>query len=85
MGYFDGSYVKLRNVSLGYNFGSSVTDKLGLSGLRLYLSGQNLWFAAKYDTFDPEVDDPDTDDLPSLGSGTTPSTKLILFGVKAQF
>jgi TonB-linked SusC/RagA family outer membrane protein len=85
MGYFDGSYVKLRNVSLGYNFPASVTDKLGMSGLRLYLSGQNLWFAAKYDTFDPEVDDPDTQDLPSLGSGTTPSTRLILFGVKAQF
>jgi hypothetical protein len=85
MGYFDGSYIKLRNVSLGYNFPSSVTDKLGMSGLRLYASGQNLWFAAKYDTFDPEVDDPDTQDLPSLGSGTTPSTRLILFGVRAQF
>ena len=85
MGYFDGSYVKLRNVTLGYNLPSSVIDKLGLSQLRLYLSGQNLWFAAKYDTFDPEVDDPDTDDLPSLGAGTTPSTKIFLFGLKAQF
>ncbi len=85
MGYFDGSYVKLRNVSLGYTFPSSITDKLGLSGLRLYASGQNLWFAAKYDTFDPEVDDPDTEDLPSLGAGTTPSTRLVLVGIKAQF
>ncbi len=85
MGYFDGSYVKLKNLNLGYSFPSSVTDRLGINGLRLYLSGQNLWFAAKYDTFDPEVDDPDTDDLPSLGAGTTPSTRLILFGVKAQF
>ncbi len=85
MGYFDGSYVKLRNVNLGYNFPNSVYERLGMSGLRLYVSGQNLWFSAKYDTFDPEVDDPDTEDLPSLGAGTTPSTKLILFGVKAQF
>ena len=85
MGYFDGSYVKLRNVSLGYTFPDTFTDKLGINGLRLYVSGQNLWFSAKYDTFDPEVDDPDTEDLPSLGAGTTPSTKLILFGIKAQF
>lgn len=85
MGYFDGSYIKLRNVSLGYSFPESFTDKLGINGLRLYVSGQNLWFSAKYDTFDPEVDDEDTEDLPSLGAGTTPSTKLILFGIKAQF
>ena len=85
MGYFDGSYVKLRNVTLGYNIPASVTDGIGISNLRVYLSGQNLWFAAKYDTFDPEVDDPDTSDLPGLGAGTTPSTKIILFGVKAQF
>ncbi len=85
MGYFDGSYVKLRNVNLGYNFPSTFLNDIGLSGLRVYVSGQNLWFAAKYDTFDPEVDDPDTDDLPSLGSGTTPSTRLFLFGIKAQF
>lgn len=85
MGYFDGSFVKLRNITLGYNIPSNITDKLGMSGLRLYVAGQNLWFAAKYDTFDPEVDDPDTDDLPALGAGTTPSTKMVLFGIKAQF
>ncbi|PHN05710.1 SusC/RagA family TonB-linked outer membrane protein [Flavilitoribacter nigricans] len=85
MGYFDGSYVKLRNVTLGYNLPSSALENVGISSLRFYVSGQNLWFAAKYDTFDPEVDDPDTGDLPSLGAGTTPSTKIFLFGVKAQF
>lgn len=85
MGYFDGSYVKLRNVSLGYNLPASVTDALKVSRLRVYVSGQNLWFAAKYDTFDPEVDDPDTADLPELGAGTTPSTRLILAGLKVEF
>ncbi|MDH3243682.1 MAG: TonB-dependent receptor [Saprospiraceae bacterium] len=85
MGYFDGSYVKLRNLNLGYNFPSGFLNEIGLSGLRVYVSGQNLWFAAKYDTFDPEVDDPETEELPELGSGTTPSTRLVLFGIKAQF
>ncbi len=85
MGYFDGSFIKLRNLTLGYTIPSSITDDWGIGGLRFYVSGQNLWFAAKYDTFDPEVDDEDTEDLPSLGAGTTPSSRLVLFGVKAQF
>jgi hypothetical protein len=85
MGYFDGSYVKLRNVTLGYTLPSSVTDRLNMSQLRFYVSGQNLLFWAPFDLFDPEVDNPNTDDLPSLGGGTTPSTRMVLFGVKAQF
>lgn len=85
MGYFDGSYVKLRNLTLGYTLPSSVTDRLNMSQLRFYVSGQNLLFWAPFDLFDPEVDNPNTEDLPSLGGGTTPSTRMVLFGVKAQF
>ena len=65
--YFDGSYVKLRNVTLGYNFESSTASKLGFYNLRAYVQGQNLWFSSEYDTFDPEVGEA------TLGSGTTPS------------
>ncbi|MEM8888982.1 MAG: TonB-dependent receptor, partial [Bacteroidota bacterium] len=85
MGYFDGSYVKLRNVTLGYTFPEAITQKLAMSGLRVYVSGQNLWFITNFDTFDPEVDNPDTRSNPSLGSGTTPSTRLILAGLKIDF
>ena len=38
----DGSYAKMRNIQLGYNFGSSVCDKLHISRLRMYVSAQNL-------------------------------------------
>ena len=75
--YFDGSYLKLRNVTLGYNFESSIASKLGLKNLRAYLQGQNLWFSSKYDSFDPEIGEA------TLGSGTTPSSKLFAFGIKA--
>ncbi|MEO1213247.1 MAG: TonB-dependent receptor [Bacteroidota bacterium] len=85
MGYFDGSYVKLRNVTLGYTFPTAVTEKLSMSGLRIYVSGQNLWFITNFDTFDPEVDNPNTGSNPSLGAGTTPSTRLILAGLKIDF
>lgn len=85
LGIFDGSYWKLRNVTLGYNLPSSIAQKLKMSSLRLYASGQNLWFSSKFDTFDPEVSNNDDQDLPVLGAGTTPSTKLILFGINAKF
>ncbi len=86
MGYFDGSFVKLRNVTLGYNLPNSLTEKMGMAGARVYVAGQNLWFGAKYDTFDPELDDDSNpDDLPELDASSVPSTKLVLFGIKVQF
>lgn len=85
MGYFDGSYVKLRNVTLGYTVPNEIAEALKMSSLRFYVSGQNLWFATKFETFDPEVDNPNTQSNPSLGAGTTPSTRLILAGLKIQF
>ena len=38
----DGSFAKMRNIQLGYNFGSSVCDKLHIARLRMYVSAQNL-------------------------------------------
>ncbi|WKN42852.1 SusC/RagA family TonB-linked outer membrane protein [Tunicatimonas pelagia] len=85
MSYFDGSYVKLRNVTLGYTFPESMTSKLGLGNVRLYASGQNLWFWSKFDAFDPEVSDQDNDNISAIGSGTIPTARLFLLGVSAQF
>ncbi|MEM1324302.1 MAG: TonB-dependent receptor [Bacteroidota bacterium] len=87
MGYFDGSFVKLRNASLSYTLPTNVTQGIGMSRLQFYVTGQNLLVFSPYDTFDPEVDDDDTDDLPTIGSGDgiIPSTRLVLFGVRAQF
>lgn len=91
MSYFDGSYVKLRNLSLGYTFPKAVTEKLKMSNLKIYVSGQNLWFASDYDTFDPELgvnrslnEEEGSPDI-QVGSGQVPSSRLILFGLKAQF
>lgn len=87
LGYFDGSFVKLRNASLSYTLPSRVTQSLKMSRLKFYVSGQNLLVFSNYDTFDPEADDPDTGDLPTIGGGDNiiPSTRLILFGINAEF
>ncbi len=51
----DGSYIRLKNIALGYNFPSEVLEKLGVDNLRLSLSAQNLLTFTKYSGLDPEV------------------------------
>ncbi|MDT7829428.1 TonB-dependent receptor [Pricia sp. S334] len=83
--YFDGSYIKLRNLQLGYNFPSSLTEKLNLSNMRLYLAGQNLWFISDYETFDPEVSEDNDDGGGGVSSSTVPSNKMFSVGLNVTF
>ncbi len=85
LSYFDGSYVKLRNLQLGYNFPSKLTEKLKISNLRLYLAGQNLWFISDYDTFDPEVSEENDNGGEGVSSSTVPSTKMFSVGLNVTF
>lgn len=56
----NGSYIKLRNVELGYTFPNSITEKMYMKNLRLYVSAYNVftlkkfWGDDKYTSFDPE-------------------------------
>lgn len=77
----NGSYVRLDNASLGYNFknlGKSVKN------LRLYVSGSNLFIITKYSGIDPEVEQGGI--APGVDSNNFyPKTRTVLFGVKATF
>ncbi len=79
--YFDGSFIKLRNISLGFNLPKSITEKLGMQQLKFTISGQNLWFITDYETFDPEV----SEDEESLDSGVVPSSKMYSLTLSAKF
>jgi len=48
-------YIRLKNIQIGYNISSSVTNKLGISGLTIYLSGQNVLTVSHEKVFDPET------------------------------
>jgi len=50
----DASYFRLKNVQIGYNFPTARVSKIGLAGLRLFVAGDNLLTATKYDGADPE-------------------------------
>jgi hypothetical protein len=51
----DGSFVRLRNLTLGYTLPKSVTDYIKIKKVRLYVSGENLVTFTKYKGFDPEI------------------------------
>ena len=51
----DASFLRLKNVQIGYRLPNKVLRRWGLSNLRFYLSAQNLWTWTKYSGYDPEV------------------------------
>ncbi len=51
----DGSYLRLKSVTLTYNFNPKLFKKAGISRLSVYTTGQNLLTFTKYSGFDPEV------------------------------
>src|SRR5690606_1943959 len=52
---YDGTFTRLKNLAVGYNFPQPVLDKLKINRLRLYVSAQNILTFTKYEGYDPEV------------------------------
>ena len=56
----DGSFLKVKNISLGYNFNKTIVEKIGLQALRIYASAIDPLVFTKYEGFDPEVNSQST-------------------------
>lgn len=52
----DGSFLRLANATLGYTIPQSLTQRIGMSRLRVYVTGTNLFCLTNYSGYDPEVD-----------------------------
>ncbi|MGN6530735.1 MAG: SusC/RagA family TonB-linked outer membrane protein [Ginsengibacter sp.] len=78
----DGSYIRLRNVTLGYEFKwEKVSNKI-----RVYVSGTNLWMATKYIGFNPEVNNQQNSSLtPGEDYGAYPLSKTVMLGLNISF
>ncbi|TVR39353.1 MAG: SusC/RagA family TonB-linked outer membrane protein [Bacteroidia bacterium] len=89
---YDGSYLRLRSVNLGYNLPPSLTARGGFSQARIFVTGYNLLTFTRYPGYDPDVN--------SLGTGTsaqasnvvmgidfytTPQIRSVLFGIDLSF
>ncbi|WP_160137558.1 SusC/RagA family TonB-linked outer membrane protein [Chryseobacterium sp. c4a] len=51
----DGSYIRIRNIQVGYNLPTSFAKSMAITKLRLYVSAQNPWTSFKYNGFSPEI------------------------------
>jgi TonB-dependent starch-binding outer membrane protein SusC len=65
----DASYVRLRTLSLGYNMPSSVLEKMKISNLRFYVTGNNLFTITKYKSYSPENNPNDFPDTKGITVG----------------
>ena len=78
---YDGSFIRLRSLVLGYEFPSVITSKLRLKGLRVYFQGDNLFLISKYPGWDPDV----SKNLDPLYYGvdrlTVPQPRTFTFGI----
>ena len=84
----DGSYIRLKNISLGYTFPKKMITKLGLSNLRVYANIQNLLTITGFDGYDPEVGASTQDSTGltyGLDNGRYPSPTTYSFGLNLSF
>lgn len=93
----NGSYLRLRNVTLGYTLPVDIAKKLTLHKVRLYLSVQNLFTITKYSGLDPEIGQPTGTDPNNNNSsasnptasgvdvGTYPSSRFYTVGLNVTF
>ncbi|WP_089784435.1 SusC/RagA family TonB-linked outer membrane protein [Chitinophaga sp. YR573] len=75
LGYKDGSFVKIRNISLGYSLPSGILKRSHISNLRVYVTGKNLFTFSKVKDYDPERG----------GDLSNPLTKMYVAGLNVEF
>lgn len=85
----DGSYLRLKNIQLGYTFPKKWVNKLSVSNLRVYASATNLFTITSYDGLDPEVGKTSGQESNNLylgiDQGVYPQARSYMFGVIIDF
>lgn len=81
----DGSYLRLKTVSLSYIFDEEMAKKLLLKNLRIFITGYNLYTWTKYSGQDPDVAPPSRPDTLPKDYSRTPPPKKIMLGINVTF
>jgi len=86
----DGSYLRIRSASLSYDIDSKIANKLYLRGLRVFVTGQNLYTWTKYAGFDPENTSEINESAQTVRArggdyAGYPAARAIIFGVNVSF
>lgn len=78
----DGSYMRLKNIQLGYTLPKSWTNKVFISSLRVYVAAENLLTLTGYEGFDPEIS---YDASAGIDRGIYPQARTFTLGVNLNF
>jgi len=81
----DGSFLRLKNLTLGYTLPKKWTNKFHASRLRVYATGQNLFCLSNYSGYDPEVNSLNNPMMPGLDWGAYPKSRVFTVGIDLQF
>ncbi len=81
----DGSYLRLRNLELGYNLPKAFLSRLQMTDSRIFVSGQNLFTITKYKGLDPDIIGANANLEPGVDVGTYPASRIISVGINIGF
>lgn len=84
----DGSFIRLRSVTFGYNLPTSVAKAVGITSANVYITGNNLWLKTKYTGPDPEVTlngESPNGLVQGLDFCTIPQPRSLIFGLNVTF
>lgn len=81
----DASFLRLKNITLGYTLPEKWTRKIWVNKLRVYVSAQNLFCLTKYSGFDPEVSMLSSPLTPGFDWGAYPKSRVFTMGLDIQF
>ena len=87
---YDGSFIRLKNLALGYTLPATVLDRMRINKFRIYVSAQNILTITEYEGYDPEVNyrsESTTDSNRNLGLdyGSYPNAKSYTIGLNIGF
>jgi TonB-linked SusC/RagA family outer membrane protein len=82
----DGSYLRVKNISLGYNLPRDLLSRLAIASAKIYVTAQNWITITKYTGYDPEVNRYGSSSLSQgLDYGGYPAAKTLLVGLNLKF
>jgi hypothetical protein len=82
----DASYIRLKNITLGYNFPKSVLNRISVTNIRLFISATNLITLTKYTGYDPETSAYNGNDAQiGVDFSNYPQLKIVSVGVNLSF
>ena len=81
----DGSYLRVRNVQIGYVFPKNISNKLGSDYLRIYFSANNLFTLTNYMGYDPDIGSAGGALSSGIDYGFYPQARTIMGGINIKF